>query len=419
MLRPIKLLQPRYFADFRCIGSDCEDTCCAGMGVVIDKHTYGKYQACEHPKLKPIIETGIALNPASVNDATYAQVVVKDGHCPFLTDDRLCAIQQILGERALSRTCSMFPRAMSTVDGVIERSLYLSCPAAARAVLLNPEPMKFDKITEEQDERFTDFPVLNSADVTGSSKPYRYFWEVRQFVISLLQNRAYDVWERMVMLGLFCDQLNQLVVDQTTDGVPDLIQSYSGHIAQRLFDETLAGIGVHPALQFNFLAQSMEHRIFSDSVSHRFIDCYYECMQGVGYTPDTTIDEAASRYTDAYEQYYKPFMEQHEYIFENYLVNYVFKLLFPFGPQKSVYYEEKSVYSEFVLMAAHFAMLRSLLVGMSAYYQSSFGFPQIVKLFQSFAKAIEHDPAYLKRILHSLEENEMTEIAVMTALIKN
>ncbi|BDI30049.1 flagellin lysine-N-methylase [Capsulimonas corticalis] len=419
MRRSIKLLQPRYFADFRCIGSDCEDTCCAGMGVVIDKETYGKYQECSHPDLKPIIDTGIAVNPESTSDATYAQVVVKDGHCPFLTDERLCAIQQILGERALSRTCAMFPRAMSTVNGVVERSLYLSCPEAARVVLLNPEPMQFDQITEDQDERFTDFPILNSDDFADAPKPYRYFWEVRAFIVSLLQNREYRVWERLIVLGLFCDQLNQHIIDQTTDGVPDLMQSYTDLLALRGFDETLAGVGVHPAVQLNFLAQSMEHRIFSDSVSTRFVDCYYECMEGIGYTPDTSIDDGAARYAAAYEQYYKPFMDQREHIFENYLVNYVFKLLFPFGPQKSVYYEEKSVYSEFVLMAAHFAMLRSLLVGMSGYYQSSFGEPQIVKLFQSFAKAIEHNPPYLKRILKSLEENEMSDMAVMAVFIKN
>ena len=40
----MKIRVPEYFKDFKCIASKCEDTCCAGWGIVIDDATYDRYK---------------------------------------------------------------------------------------------------------------------------------------------------------------------------------------------------------------------------------------------------------------------------------------------------------------------------------------------------------------------------------------
>ena len=40
----MKIRVPEYFKDFKCIASKCEDTCCAGWGIVIDDVTYDRYK---------------------------------------------------------------------------------------------------------------------------------------------------------------------------------------------------------------------------------------------------------------------------------------------------------------------------------------------------------------------------------------
>ena len=40
----MKIRVPNYFKDFKCIASKCEDTCCAGWGIVIDDEALEKYQ---------------------------------------------------------------------------------------------------------------------------------------------------------------------------------------------------------------------------------------------------------------------------------------------------------------------------------------------------------------------------------------
>jgi lysine-N-methylase len=47
-------LRPQYAKAFRCIGSECEDTCCHGFDVPIDKATYEKYQTL--PSFKPLMD---------------------------------------------------------------------------------------------------------------------------------------------------------------------------------------------------------------------------------------------------------------------------------------------------------------------------------------------------------------------------
>ena len=51
MLKPSPRLQPSYYGAFRCVGSVCEDTCCTGWRVPVDKETFEKYQSCAHATL--------------------------------------------------------------------------------------------------------------------------------------------------------------------------------------------------------------------------------------------------------------------------------------------------------------------------------------------------------------------------------
>src|SRR5579883_1030453 len=414
-----KSRQAEYYAKFRCIGSDCEDTCCAGTGVVIDKKTYEKYRVCSDPDLKPLLDQKIQRSSESASDEAFALVVLNGSTCPFLSEERLCAIQQKLGEGYLSRACATYPRAMSQIDGIVERSLYLSCPEAARLILLNPAGIRLEEGEVQLDERFYGFPELNTSGSGYAEKPYPHFFQIRDFIFSLLQNREYAVWKRLIIVGMFCDELNKISGQAGPDAIDGLIASFSQHIQAHLFEETLQNVALQPALQVTFLIKSVEHRISSDYTGPRFLDCYRQFLEGIGYAPGTSTEQLGANYAEACERYYAPFIASHEYVFENYLVNYVFRSLFPFGPQKSLYFEQKTIFTEFLLLAIHYSLLRSLLIGMAGYHKKNLSLDHVIVLFQSFAKAIEHSLPYLKQVRQSLEENNMANLPILAFLIKN
>ena len=84
-------LRPQYSKAFRCIGSECEDTCCHGLDVVIDKTAYEKFQYL--PGFQPHLEHLVVIT--SPTDSKYARIQLTPSYtCPFLSAERLCSIQQ-------------------------------------------------------------------------------------------------------------------------------------------------------------------------------------------------------------------------------------------------------------------------------------------------------------------------------------
>lgn len=132
-MRPI--LIPDYFTEFKCIGSACEDTCCAGWNIEIDKKTYQAYRKIQHPEMTEKLQNNIKVNHKSNNDKNYAQFELNNKRCSMLLDDGLCSIHKELGEELLCNTCAVYPRILTKVGDITEKSLTLSCPEAARIVL--------------------------------------------------------------------------------------------------------------------------------------------------------------------------------------------------------------------------------------------------------------------------------------------
>lgn len=228
MLSFKKILEPQYFQNFHCITAGCQDSCCTGWDVVIDQATYDAYQKCQVALLKPLFREHIIINTKSIGNSTYVPYsLVKMNHniCPFLTEGRLCIIQKTLNEEALSITCATYPRTFNDVDGVLERSLCVSCPEAARLVLLNKKPMQFDSSESIANIRNLNIPILNTQH-DAYTKPYRYFGKIRDFIITLLQDRTYPLWQRLIILSIFCSRLEQVTAEYYEEDIPSYFVFY-------------------------------------------------------------------------------------------------------------------------------------------------------------------------------------------------
>ena len=104
-------------------------------------------------------------------------------------------------------------------------------------------------------------------------------------------------------------------------------------------------------------------------------------------------------------------MAGREHILENYLVNYVFKNLFPFSG-------EKNLFENYIMMVVHYALIKMHLIGMAAFHQDLTD-EVVIKLIYSFARVVEHSPQYLQHVLRLLKDNGYSTLAYMAILIKN
>lgn len=320
--------------------------------------------------------------------------------------------------------CSAYPRVMNVVDDTLQRSLDLSCPEAARIVLLDPQPMQFDE--EEgpaHDPRLGTLSILRTSD-ENSRQPYRYFREIRAFVIWLLQNRTYPLWNRLAILGSLCDQLQQMTETGQQAQTLEALAAYRDGVERRLFDAALQSHRPQHVKQLELALELIVARIQSDYTTPRLLACYRKFMDAMAWTADVSMQELGRRYAAAQEQYFAPFLREHEFMLENYLVSYVHRTLFPLAAQESshglsIHRVANTIRDQYLLMAAYFGIVQALLIGMAAYHKEQFGSGEAIEVIQSFTKAFEHSPSFGSRALEMLEKKGVTNCVMLAILLVN
>jgi lysine-N-methylase len=118
---------PDYCRDFRCKGSGCIHTCCAGWIIGIDEDSLKRFE--KDPDVADKISDGCF-------------VMREDGRCPFLRDDNLCEMIISHGEDYLCDICREHPRFYNEYEDHVEAGMGLVCEEACRLVLEAEEVFK-------------------------------------------------------------------------------------------------------------------------------------------------------------------------------------------------------------------------------------------------------------------------------------
>lgn len=184
---------PDYYQDFECIADKCEDTCCAGWQIVIDRESLKKYTKIKGGFKKEIFK--------NVNwfQGTFKQDQNK--RCAFLNEKNLCDLYLSQGEEGFCKTCREYPRHTEEFEGVREITLSISCPEVARILMNRMEPVQFLSEEKEGEEEFEDFdPFL-----------YSILEDARKEMITILQNRNLTISDRVLLvLGMAHDMQGRM-----------------------------------------------------------------------------------------------------------------------------------------------------------------------------------------------------------------
>jgi lysine-N-methylase len=396
----VTVRQPEYFDHFRCIGAECEDTCCAGWGIAVDQGTYEKYQRLPAQRIaaRPLSSL-VEINPARSSTGDYARVRLEEARCPALHQD-LCTIQQTLGESYIPNLCSKYPRVLNRIGGTMERSLHLSCPEAARLVLDDPEAMVFHERVEEYVPQRPGSLNLIVAD------PDDLLFQIRILMIELIQERSLRLWQRIVHLGLVIDRL---AGDDLADAVT-VLEDYLRSLRQGSREGILPALKADPTFQLETVLKLVVTRVGSDYTSPRFLECCMDFLRGLAWTPDSSMEELAGRYYRSSRNHFLPFVRRHEHLLENFLAHYIFRAVFPYRSrlpdQKSAIDSSgESMRHSFVLLAVHYAIVRTLLIGMAALHRENLSSQHAVKLVQAYSKAFLHCSSFETAAIEHFEKN--------------
>jgi len=418
-------LQPNYSEAFRCIASACEDTCCRGWSVPVDQATYEKYRA--HPSLKPFVGAFIVLNTISPSTTDFARMpLTTAGNCGFLDEQHLCGIQKELGPEMLSVTCATYPRAIQHPAGKPETALNLSCPEAARLVLLDPAllgtapwPVRFPRA-------YASFWQEDGANL----RPGEIRLLVRDFILTLLSDRRYPLWQRLYLLGPMVRRLKKLAGTRSLADWCEANPALTAHVladsartaAGRRLQPTMDALTDEPGDEVQLVSEILRMRLAEPPTSPRFIECIQDYERGLC----TTTARNEQQILDAYktgERFFKTLLEEHPQLLENYVLNHVFKNNFPFGRQPlrftPVLIPAMDPESEYTFLCVLAALAQTMLIGMAAHYREAFGLPHVVKLVQSLARAIEHGTTFPARVAEYIQQRGLEATQIRSATHSN
>ena len=221
------ILQPQYVADFQCDGSQCNAKCCGNKWKIsIDVDTYKKYQRIKNPIMRKKILSSIK---PSINRIGFEINFGKGTSCPLLCEDNLCYVQLNLGEEALSNTCKGYPRVVKQVGKYQFRLLSMTCPVAAEKALLYSDGINIQQLSIENDTAAWKL-AANRVEKKSIDDDLAAV-HVIMGGLSLLQNNYYTFEQRLVLLGLFLDRVENC--QQDLEAVAGVIDYYNSHEFQQ------------------------------------------------------------------------------------------------------------------------------------------------------------------------------------------
>ncbi|MCI8659356.1 MAG: hypothetical protein HFG54_03765 [Lachnospiraceae bacterium] len=175
--------------DFVCTGAECEDTCCKGWRIGIDRESMELYRSVKGPLGRRLF-WGI-----DHRDHCFR---LRGMACAFLNREGFCDIYKELGREGMCRECRTYPRHVEDYGNVQEVMLSLSCPEAAR-VILGDEKRGDWKEKRGQKNRKAGYEQEEFGR-PGEEYILQDLEKLRNVMTCLIKNRGTELRQRLILV---------------------------------------------------------------------------------------------------------------------------------------------------------------------------------------------------------------------------
>lgn len=304
----VTYIRPEYVLKFQCDGRACGSRCCRDWSVAVDPVTYDAYRRLSPGEARDEICGWIS---GQDDRGNYLVRLREDRRCPFLGEDLLCRLQREYGEGYLSDICYSYPRVTYRIGEVVEQSMTMSCPVAARLLLGQEGPLRF--VEEEGEEGRPGWHF----DRTGRLGRYGEDWQDMQSAgIFLLQDRRLTLDQRLFSLLRFCEQGEGFLERGEKGAFEKLLEN----VASGEFSLASAEAGRGEKFRReNYIRSMMElfHILYGAAANEERHKALLEIHDG------------------QYPRFF-PVLVKWRNLFENYLVNEFFLRLYPYAYGESM-----------------------------------------------------------------------------------
>ena len=385
----MKIRVPEYFKDFKCIASKCEDTCCAGWGIVIDDATYDRYKNVQG-------EFGDRLRSEIVHEAGENIFVLKGNNCPFLNEEKTCDIYINIGEENLCYTCQQYPRYTEEFGSLREVGISLSCPEAARIMLNNSKKVEFE--LSENNEVVSSYNDINA-------QLFIELLQSRKIVMDIIQDRTIDLRKRAVVALLFVDEIQEKIDESEIKEIKSVREKY---LDKGFLEELINELEEYRDNEGSNYDDMHEYfKVFKD-LKHITPDDPLGLNDALRYFWQTDEDEELYIIKHRqFEEYYKDKL----YKFENILVYFVFR------------YFMKAVFDYDILAKIKTALVSYMIIRELAVVRyienNEFTDEDMVDIAHTYSKDIEHLEENIEALAELFETNDVFDIEEMVMALMN
>jgi len=385
----MRIRVPHYYKDFKCIGAECIDTCCAGWEVVIDDNSYQYYKSVTGDFGQRLKD-----NMMSTNENSF---VLQSGNCPFLNEIKLCDIYTELGQDKLCETCKLYPRFIEEYGDLREIGISLSCMEAARLILKKHEPVVFN--LENNSEMITTYNNLNP-------ELFMQLISARKISFDILQNRSIDFYNRVALLISFTQEIQEKI---DTDKFSHITEIKNKYKQVDFIEQFMTGLNKYrnnELVKYNNMGKYLNiYRNFekiNDSWP-QVIDHNIECLHG----KNNGIDYFLQQYAD-FNMYYQDKADE----FENLMVYFIFRYYL-----KAVYDED--VYSKVKMAVVSLLIIKELDIVRWIDNEYKLDETDQIDIVHMYSKEIEHSDENLNALAEVLSSNEIFDREQLMIMLMN
>lgn len=385
----MKIRVPKYFKDFKCIASECEDTCCAGWGIVIDDETYKKYQKVEG-------DFGDRLRSEIVHDGGENIFVLKGNDCPFLDENKLCDIYKNVGEDGLCYTCKQYPRYTEEFGSLREVGISLSCPEAARIILRYSKKATFE--LSENDEEVNRYNDINAM-------LYIELMQCRKIIFDILQNRNIDLNIRASIILAFTKEIQDKIDESEISKIKSVREKYSSESSVKVFISSLDNYKDKEAVKYNNM-----HECFNvfKNLKHITPNDPLGLDDAIRYFWQNEEDKEIYLFKHkSFNKYYEESMYKFEHILVYFIFRYFMKAVFDYDISAKV---KTAIVS--YLMIKELCIVRFTEEG-------ELTDADIVDIAHMYSKDIEHLEENIESLAEIFETNEVFNVEEIIKVLMN
>lgn len=390
-MRNVKIIcvQFDFAKKFKCDGSKCNADCCRRWNVHVDAQHRHKMLNIPDGEMQQLIKSRLCYD---ANRKSHLIVLNEDGCCPFVDVDLLCRIQKN-SEELLPDICVTYPRSYQQYRDYMFFDMKYSCPIVAELSLLNNRPLSLEE-KEVEIKRPRTISIMDSDFVMDNSL------DLRCAAMAILQKRKYSLKERLFILGLFWDCIEERSKEGCRDGsFDDIIAEFLDEKKQAVLLNVLTQISPKQMQFIRDICDLLE-RIFDNVVSDELFERKPYAGMFLQYfqvAENNTIGAFRRKYEEAYIIYEKYILNKYPYLLENFLVYNIFTLNFP----RIV---EGSIKQNYAVYLIYYRILEMGLISLAGVKGDALTDKDVSTYLSVVCKRIAHGNLYWKNIKTYVEK---------------